>query len=148
PIADVSSVAEYLDEWTHCTVPPLPAHLHLLGKERTSSAEVVREWANAAPAPLIVRAETLSLARQFVAAVLASFPEDAGIQARSLVVRSEAAYRWALRQSASGPLIIVPTFDAPRAPGYQHRVVHGLGPAGPGSPHITVGPVPYRLLGP
>src|SRR5690606_12449474 len=85
PVSDLSSVADYLEEWTRSTVPPLPAHIHLLGKERVSAAAAVREWLTGAPALFVVRGETLDLARQFVASTLMSFPEEDGVHARSLV---------------------------------------------------------------
>ncbi len=149
PIADVSSVSDYLNTWSHLTDPPLPLNLHLLGRERTLAIEKVRQWTNGPATRLMVRAETLDNARYFVAATIAVIPELEQALGRAVVVHSETALRWALRHPPTPPLVVIPTFDATaRLLNSAHHVLSALGPTTPGSPHIVLGAVPFRLLQP
>lgn len=148
PLEDLATLDELLDEWSHLTEPPLPRALLLLGKEREQLAEQVHVWATGQPRRIAVAAHTRGEALRFVAAALASLPEETGVAARSLVVRSERALRWANRQGES--LVLIPTIDPTgRVATERHHLVVALDRHGTNErADLQLGRVPYRLFEP
>jgi len=114
PAYDVLDLDAFLARWRSRTSPPLPIELALAGRERGRAAEYVREWARATrPQPLVVQGDTREEAVLFTAAALALAPAlEADLwRARTLVVESPAALRWASRIAAAESLILLPSFE-------------------------------------
>jgi hypothetical protein len=92
---------------------------------RNKEAEDVRAWLQAPDAsPLLIKGATKEEALLFVAAIIAQDPSPItreSLLARSLVVESQEALRWATRLSNQKtpvkrePLIVLPLFDKFRA---------------------------------
>ncbi len=114
PAYDVVDLDTFVARWCARTDPPLPIELLLAGGERERAAEQVRGWARTGrQQPLFVRGDTKEEAVVFSAAALAlaPSPEDDLWRARTLVVESEAALRWAYRVATAEPLIVLPAFE-------------------------------------
>jgi hypothetical protein len=146
PLDDLTTLDEFLDEWSHLTEPPLPRALLLLGKERAQLVDQIHTWATGQPSRITIAAHTRGEGLQFVAAALASLPEEIGVAARALVVRSERALRWADRQSES--LVLVPTINPTGLVATsRHHLVVALDERGAKErADLQLGRVPYRLL--
>jgi energy-coupling factor transporter ATP-binding protein EcfA2 len=118
PAYDLLDLDAFLARWRRRTAPPLPIELALAGRERGRAAEHVRDWARAVrPQPLVIQGDTQEEALLFAAAALALAPAAEGDfwRARTLVVESAEALRWASRIVAAESLILLPSFEGPLA---------------------------------
>jgi predicted ATPase len=123
PALDLQDITSALQAWEQRTRPPLPSTVLLAG--RNKEAEDVRAWLQAPDAsPLLIKGATKEEALLFVAAIIAQDPSPItreSLLARSLVVESQEALRWATRLSNQKtpvkrePLIVLPLFDKFRA---------------------------------
>jgi hypothetical protein len=121
PAGDIDDLESFLDGWRRRTRPPLPIEIALAGEERRRLAESVRGWARTAgraSRALRIHAHTTDEALVFAAAALATdaSPEGEQVRARTLIVRSEEALRWALASEADEPLIVLPLLDRQATP--------------------------------
>ncbi len=154
PAYDAVDLDTFVARWRARTSPPLPIGLLLGGRERERAAEQVRSWARSGrPQPLFVRGDTKEEAVVFSAAALALAPSPEGDlwRARTLVVESEAALRWAYRVAQAEPLIALPAFDGMDAKLVERTafvVVPLDSAAGSGGVlrPLTLEAVPYRRI--
>ncbi len=150
PAYDVLDLDTFLARWRSRTTPPLPIELALAGRERGRAAEYVRDWARAArPQPLVIQGDTREEAVLFTAAALAlaPLPEADLWRARSLVVESPEALRWASRIVGAESLILLPSFEGPVAALVEStaHVVVPLDRSTPGAVRpLLLDPAPHR----
>lgn len=150
PAYDVLDLDTFLARWRSRTTPPLPIELALAGRERGRAAEYVRDWARAAqPQPLVIQGDTREEAVLFTAAALAlaPLPEADLWRARTLVVESPEALRWASRIVAAESLILLPSFEGPVAALVEStaHVVVPLDRSTPGAVRsLLLEPAPHR----
>lgn len=121
PAADLTAIDDFLARWSRATKPALPGSVLLVGREE-HRAELLRWLAQGEldamvdrppVAPLVVQAATKLEARAFVAAALDGLDELAREQwaARTLIIESREAWRWATAQRVAKPLVLIPNFD-------------------------------------
>jgi AAA domain, putative AbiEii toxin, Type IV TA system len=148
PTSDLFDLEGFAAEWRARTSPALPFELLLAGRERERAAELVRAWPSQRPSPLFVRADTKDEAVSFVAAALSLSPgpEREQFRARTLIVESRDALRWAQRGGVGEPALILPHYDdfEPKDAVRNSFVVVPLdGRTTPGHNEIRLAPVPY-----
>jgi hypothetical protein len=144
PEDDILTAEEYLDMWSKQTNPALPRTLLLLGGERQRALEVVRRWVVHEPRRLAVSSDTRDEALRFVACALLALPDAHRLAARTLVIRSERALRWAERQRR--PLILIPTLDASGLlSSERHHIALAIDREGARRADVDVRRVPYTL---
>ncbi|WP_434384841.1 AAA family ATPase [Melittangium boletus] len=114
PATDLTDVETYLRDWSgRGRTHPVPSELLVAGGERRRAMAFVRSaLSEPRPRALHVRGETHEEALVFVAAALmASAPDERERWlARTLIVESREAWRWALRSEQAQPLILLPAF--------------------------------------
>jgi hypothetical protein len=152
PVDDIEDLDAFLEAWRRRTRPPLPPAIALSGQARQRVAEGVRAFARSIQhqgnrsEPLRVHGDTWEEAAVFAAAALAldATPEGEQIRARTVVVRSEAALRSALRTDQTQPLLVIAAFE--RASASVGPVVLPLdGPLPVTAVDVLrLAPVPYR----
>ena len=152
PTSDLLDLESFASEWSARTSPALPFDLLLAGRERERAAELVRAWPRASrPSPLFVRADTKDEAISFVAAALdrATGPEREQFRARTMIVESRDALRWARRGGVGEPALLLPHYDdfEPKdAVRHSFVIVPLDGSTPPGQNEIRLGPVPHRRI--
>jgi predicted ATPase len=113
PSFDVRDASTFLEAWSQRTRPRLPASVLLAGRDK--EADEVRAWLQSPDVdPLFVAGHTKEEALLFVAAVIEqSHPATAreALLARSVIVESQEALRWATRQPSPQPLFVLPSFE-------------------------------------
>lgn len=152
PTSDLFDLESFASEWSARTSPALPFDLLLAGRERERAADLVRAWPRASrPSPLFVRADTKDEAISFVAAALdrATGPEREQFRARTMIVESRDALRWAQRGGVGEPALLLPHYDdfEPKdAVRHSFVIVPLDGSTPPGQNEIRLGPVPHRRI--
>ncbi|WP_438035042.1 AAA family ATPase [Sorangium sp. So ce204] len=120
PVHDVEDLDGFLERWRRRTRPPLPASIAVIGRERQQLAESVRAWARTVRrdgTPLRIHGATWDEAAAFAAAALAldGTPEGEQVRARTMIIRSADALRWALQNDQDPPLLAIAVFDSASA---------------------------------
>lgn len=102
-------------KWSAFTAPPLPAELLIAGRDE--QVRLVLTWLHGEPSELFVVGESSEEAFAFIAACLLELPEPerTALAARTLVVRTAAAWDEVLARAGVGnSLVLIPTFPQPQ----------------------------------
>ncbi len=105
PATDITDVRSYLRAWSQRTVPALPSRLAL--SRRDEALKAFTDAVGTEIRQIRISADTLEEAALFAAAALV---EGERVAQQTIVVESEAALRWAVRQAQTFDTVVLPTF--------------------------------------
>jgi hypothetical protein len=149
PTNDMEDLDGFLERWRRRTRPPLPPSIAIAGRERQQLAEGVRAWARSVRrdgSPLRIHGDTWDEAAAFAAAALALDPTPEGeqVRARTVLVRSADALRWAVQNDQDPPLLAIAAFDSAFAT-VGPAILPVEGPVSAGAIDVVrLGRVPHR----
>lgn len=106
----VKALADWWEEWSMSTNPPLTAKLVLAGRDE--QAKDVRERLKSLPSKITVQAATMDESIAFLAAVIDSLPEEERdfYLSRSIVLNDSEAFQHISVTAKSG-LLLIPEFE-------------------------------------
>lgn len=113
PSYELSSVEQFLADWSAETEDELrlPPRFLLLGRDHARS-ELLRWSAQPRPTSLLIQATSKREAQLFAAATFDALDEGqrAEMLARTVIVETPSAWRWAAKLETERPLILIPAF--------------------------------------
>ena len=119
---DALDLHNFWEDWAATTQPSATPALVLAGRSEVTNR--VRAWLRDSSGPLTLQAESREESLALFAAAVKMLPQDeqTAYLSRTVIVRSEAAWRQVA--AASSPLVLVMDFESPTAVGHATRAGH------------------------